>query len=66
LTGGHLIRERALQVVLALVGLLFLAGIYPLLKFHANAGEQMLGSVYVTLGFFSGAGVAEPVSQSVA
>jgi hypothetical protein len=47
-----MIRERALKIVLALVGLLFLAGIYPLLKFQANAGEQMLGSVYVTLGFF--------------
>jgi len=47
-----MIRERALKVVLVLVGLLFLAGIYPLLRFQANAGEQMLGSVYVTLGFF--------------
>jgi succinate dehydrogenase hydrophobic anchor subunit len=34
------------------VGLLFLAGIYPLLKFQANPGEQMLASVYITLGFF--------------
>jgi hypothetical protein len=47
-----MIRERALKIVLVLVGLLFLAGIYPLLKFQANPGEQMLGSVYVTLGFF--------------
>jgi len=47
-----MIRERALQVVLVIVGLLFLAGIYPLLRFQANPGEQMLGSVYVTLGFF--------------
>jgi hypothetical protein len=47
-----MIRERALKVVLVLVGLLFLAGIYALWRFQANAGEQMLGSVYVTLGFF--------------
>ncbi len=47
-----MIRERALKVVLGLVGLLFVAGVYPLLRFEANPGEQMLGAVYVTLGFF--------------
>ncbi len=47
-----MIRERALRIVLVLVGLLFLAGIYPLLRLQANPGEQMLGAVYVTLGFF--------------
>jgi hypothetical protein len=47
-----MIRERALKVVLGLVGLLFVAGIYPLWKFQANPGEQMLGAVYVTLGVF--------------
>jgi hypothetical protein len=47
-----MIRERALKVVLGLVGLLFVAGIYPLLRMQANPGEQMLGAVYVTLGVF--------------
>jgi hypothetical protein len=47
-----MIRERALKVVLGLVGLLFVAGVYPLWKFQANPGEQMLGAVYVTLGVF--------------
>jgi hypothetical protein len=32
--------------------LLFVAGIYPLLRMQANPGEQMLGAVYVTLGVF--------------
>jgi len=47
-----MIRERALKVVLVLVGLLFVAGIYPLLRMQANPGEQMLGVVYITLGIF--------------
>jgi hypothetical protein len=47
-----MIRERALKVVLGLVGLLFVAGVYPLLRFQANPGEQMLGAVYITLGVF--------------
>ena len=47
-----MIRERALQVVLALVGLLFVAGIYPLLRMHSDSAEQMLAVVYVTLGVF--------------
>ena len=47
-----MIRERALKVVLVIVGLLFSAGIYPLLTMHPDPGEQMLGSVYVTLGIF--------------
>jgi uncharacterized protein DUF6632 len=47
-----MIRERALKVVLVLVGLLFVAGIYPLLRMHADPAEQMLGAVYVTLGIF--------------
>jgi hypothetical protein len=47
-----MIRERALKVVLVIVGLLFVAGIYPLLRMQSNPGEQMLGAVYVTLGVF--------------
>lgn len=46
-------RERTLKVVLVLVGLLFCAGIYPLLVFtkHDPALAMML-SLYVTLGVF--------------
>jgi len=47
-----MIRQRALQVVLVILGLLFVAGIYPVLWMHPSPGEQMLGVVYVTLGLF--------------
>jgi hypothetical protein len=50
--GVIMIRERALKVALVLVGLLFVAGVYPLLRMQTNPGEQMLGIVYVTLGVF--------------
>ncbi len=50
--GVIMIRERALKVVLVLVGLLFVVGVYPLLRMQTNPGEQMLGIVYVTLGVF--------------
>jgi hypothetical protein len=46
-------RERALKVVLVLVGLLFSAGIYPLTMFlWSEAAVAMMLSVYVTLGIF--------------
>jgi hypothetical protein len=46
-------RERALKVVLVLVGLLFLAGIYPLIVFgRQGPAVAMMLSVYVTLGIF--------------
>jgi drug/metabolite transporter superfamily protein YnfA len=48
-----MIRERVLKVVLVLVGLLFLAGIYPLTMFlWSEAAVAMMLSVYVTLGIF--------------
>ena len=47
-----MIRERALKVVLILVGLLFLAGVYPLWRLQLDPSEQMLGAVYATLGLF--------------
>jgi hypothetical protein len=47
-----MIRKRALKVVLVVVGLLFLAGVYPLLRLQLDPSEQMLGVVYVTLGMF--------------
>jgi hypothetical protein len=52
-----MIRERALKVVLVLVGLLFLAGVYPIAGdlWHANpsdTGDDMMLSIYVALGVF--------------
>ena len=47
-----MIRERVLKVVLVAIGLLFIAGIYPLLRMHPDPAEGMLGAVYITLGFF--------------
>ena len=47
-----MIRERALKVVLVLVGLLFLATVYPLLGMHLEETLQMMLSIYVTLGIF--------------
>ena len=51
-------RERGLKIALVLVGLLFLAGAYPLMTslWHADAsvseGDKMMLSLYVTLGVF--------------
>ena len=47
-----MIREKALKVVLVIVGLLFLALLYPLLTLRGEEALQMMLSVYVTLGFF--------------
>ena len=49
------IRERALKVVLVLVGVLFLAGVYPTLASVWRGeidGDTMMLSLYVTLGVF--------------
>ena len=50
-------RERALKIVLVVVGLLFSAGIYPLIGslLHpagSDMGDTMMLSLYVTLGVF--------------
>ncbi len=45
-------RERALKVVLVLVGLLFLAGVYPLVQPNQSEVLQMMLGVYATLGIF--------------
>jgi len=47
-----MIRERALKVVLVIVGMLFLATVYPLLQMHLEESLQMMLSVYATLGVF--------------
>lgn len=50
---GRMWRERALKVVLVLVGLLFCAGIYPLIVFaRPEPALAMMMSIYVTLGIF--------------
>jgi hypothetical protein len=46
-----MIRERALKILLALVGLLFVAGLYAITTTNEPA-DQMLGVVYATLGVF--------------
>jgi hypothetical protein len=50
-------RERALKVVLVVVGLLFSAGVYPLIGslFHpagSDMGDTMMLSLYLPLGIF--------------
>lgn len=50
-------RERALKVVLVLVGLLFSAGIYPLTVSlwkmnQSDYGDEMMLSLYFALGIF--------------
>jgi len=53
-----MLRERALKVVLVLLGLFFCAGIYPIVEalWHPDAsedyGDYMMLSLYVTLGVF--------------
>jgi drug/metabolite transporter superfamily protein YnfA len=48
-----MIQERALKVVLVLVGLIFLAGVYPLtMFFRRDPALAMMLSLYVTLGIF--------------
>jgi hypothetical protein len=49
---GTMIRERASKAVLVVVGLLFLATVYPLLQMHLEETPQMMLSLYVTLGVF--------------
>jgi drug/metabolite transporter superfamily protein YnfA len=46
-------RERALKVVLVLVGLLFMAAVYPLrVMLRQDPALAMMMSLYVTLGIF--------------
>src|SRR6266852_3904466 len=48
-----MLRERALKVVLVIVGLLFLATVYPLLFLVRDEPTlQMMLSIYATLGIF--------------
>jgi hypothetical protein len=61
-------RTRALPVVMVLVGLLFLAGIYPIADdlWHgdpADTGDDMMMALYVTLGVFLLLAVRNPAAH---
>ena len=52
-----MLRERALKIVLVLVGLLFAAAIYPVIgglldPAHSDTGDTMMMGLYATLGIF--------------
>jgi len=62
-------REKVLKVLLVLVGLLFVAALYPLLPSLLNAhsdvssGDKMMLSIYVTLGVFVLLAVRNPAAH---
>ena len=52
-----MVRDRALKVVLVLVGLLFTAAVYPAIgglrdPANSDTGDTMMMSIYCTLGIF--------------
>lgn len=52
-----MVRERALKIVLVLVGLLFSAAIYPAIgglrdPAHSDTGDTMMMGIYFALGIF--------------
>ena len=57
-------REVALKIVLALVGLLFLALVYPLMMFvRQDPALSMMFSIYVTLGVFLLLAIRNPLAN---
>jgi succinate-acetate transporter protein len=57
-------RERALKVVLVVVGLLFVAGVIPLTMFFSREpAVPMIMSIYVTLGIFLLLAVRDPAAN---
>ncbi len=59
-----MMRERALKGVLLVAGLLFVAGVYPLMMFfQAEAALAMMLSLYVTLGIFLLIAVRNPAGH---
>jgi hypothetical protein len=61
-------RELALKILLALVGLFFLAGIYPLITSmmhpkQSDYPDQMMLAIYVTLGVFLLLAVRNPAAN---
>ena len=62
-------RERALKVVLVLVGVLFSAGVYPLIggllhPADSDTGDTMMMSLYFALGIFLLIAVRKSISAS--
>src|SRR5216683_4866218 len=62
-------RERALKILLVLVGLLFSAGIYPLTLSlwkmnQSDYGDEMMLSLYFALGIFLLMAVRNPSANS--
>ena len=61
---GVVNREAALKIVLALVGLLFLALAYPLIMFvRQDPATSMMFSLYVTLGVFLLLAIRNPLAN---
>src|SRR5438067_7293222 len=63
-----MIRERALKIVLVLVGLLFIAGVYPVTTslWHADQAmytDDMMLSLYIALGVFLLLAVRNPAAN---
>ena len=61
-------RERALKIVLVVVGLFFSAGIYPLIgsllhPADSDSGDTMMLSLYVALGIFLLIAVRNPFAH---
>ncbi len=56
-------REKVLKVMLVIVGLLFVAAIYPFVVVRENPALQMMMSVYVTLGIFMLLAVRTPAAN---
>jgi succinate-acetate transporter protein len=57
-------RERALKIVLLVVGLLFCAGVYPLTMFFSREpAVAMIMSIYITLGIFLLLAVRDPAAN---
>ena len=57
-------REVALKIVLALIGLLFLALVYPLIMFvRQDPALSMMFSIYVTLGVFLLLAIRNPMAS---
>ena len=61
--GASMIRERALKVVLVVVGVLFVATVYPMVIFIRQAPAlSMMFTLYVTLGVFLLLAVRNPAA----
>jgi len=63
-----MLRARALKIVMVVLGLLFVAGIYPIVMYlwrpgNEPPGDTMMLSLYVTLGVFLLLAVRNPAAH---